>query len=332
MADRKSSALPIALVALALVAAAGGFWYWTTLEDDAPPPGFAVGNGRLEAVRIDVATKYPGRLAEVAVEEGDPVEAGQVLARIDAGEIEAELREAEAALRLAHREKSEAAAELTRRESDLALATQELGRTRILFDRGHASEETLDRRIAAADSARAAVRAAEAAVDAASEAIGAAEARVDRLAVTLAEHELLSPRGGRVLYRLAEPGEVLAGGGRVLSLLDLQDVYMTIFLPTREAGRLSLGAEARIVLDAAPEFVIPANVSFVSSEAQFTPKHVETKDERDRLMFRVKLQLPPDLLAAYTELVKTGLPGVAYVPIAADAEWPDELQIRLPDA
>lgn len=331
MAARKSTLLLLALALLA-IATGGGVWYWSTLQDDGPPAGFAMGNGRLEAVRIDVATKYPGRVAEVAVDEGDVVEAGQVLARIDAGEIEAELREAEASLRLAYREESEARAVLVSRESDLALATQELSRTRILFDRGHAPEETLDRRIAAEESARAAVRAAEAAVEAAGAAIEAAEARVDRLAVTLAEHELLAPRSGRVLYRLAEPGEVLAGGGRVLSLLDLQDVYMTIFLPTREAGRLSLGAEARIVLDAAPEFVVPAYVSFVASEAQFTPKHVETRDERDRLMFRVKLQLPPDMLAAYTELVKTGLPGVAYVPIDADAEWPDELQVRLPDA
>jgi len=117
-----------------------------------------------------------------------------------------------------------------------------------------------------------------------------------------------------------------------LSLLDLLDVYMTIFLPAREAGRLSLGAQARIVLDAAPEFVVPAYVSFVASEAQFTPKHVETEDERDRLMFRVKLQLPPDVLAEYAELVKTGLPGVAYVPTTGDATWPDKLRIRLPDA
>ena len=331
MAVRKSLLVLVGVAALA-IAAGGGFWYWTTLQNDGPPAGFAMGNGRLEAVRIDVATKYPGRVAEVAVEEGDSVEAGQVLARIDAGEIEAELREAEASLRLAIREESETRAELVSRESDLALANQELSRTRILFDRGHAPEETLDRRRAAEESARAAVRAAEAAVEAAGAAIEAAEARVDRLAVTLAEHELLSPRSGRVLYRLAEPGEVLAGGGRVLSLLDLEDVYMTIFLPTREAGRLSLGAEVRIVLDAAPEFVVPAHVSFVASEAQFTPKHVETRDERDRLMFRVKLQLPPDMLAAYTELVKTGLPGVAYLPIEAGAAWPDALQVRLPDA
>lgn len=330
MAIRKSL---LALLGLAAVAAAGGgYWYWTTLQDDGPPEGFAMGNGRLEAVRIDVATKYSGRLAEVAVEEGDSVEAGQLLARIDAGEIEAELHEAEASVRLAYREESEARAELSSRESDLALATQELSRTRVLFDRGHAPEETLDRRIAAEESARAAVRAAEATVEAAGAAIDAAEARVDRLAVTLAEHELLAPRSGRVLYRLAEPGEVLTGGGRVVSLLDLLDVYMTIFLPTRDAGRLSLGAEARIVLDAAPEFVVPAHVSFVASEAQFTPKHVETEDERDRLMFRVKLQLPPDVLAEYAELVKTGLPGVAYVPTTGDATWPETLRIRLPDA
>lgn len=319
-----------AVVVIALIA--GGCWYWAYLQDDALPEGFAVGNGRIEAVRIDVATKYAGRVAEVSVEEGEWVEAGQSIARIDAGEVEAELREAQAAVRLAHRQEAEAAAELARRRSEQALTAQELGRTQTLFERGHVSAEVLDQRTASDRSAKAAVAAAEAAVEAAGEAIDVAEARVDRLRLILDEHELRAPRDGRVLYCLAEPGEVLPGGGRVVSLLDLKDVYMTIFLPTREAGRLALDAEARIVLDAAPEYVIPASVSFVAAEAQFTPKQVETAEERDRLMFRVKVQIPVDLLERYAQLVKTGLPGVAYVRIASDAAWPDDLAPRLPDA
>lgn len=332
MSDQSSLVKRIAVGVVLAALVAGGLYYWMVLRDDGLPAGLAVSNGRIEAVRIDVATKYPGRLAEVLVAEGEWVAAGQLLARIDASEIEAELREAEAAVRLAHRQEAEAAAELTRRQSEQALTAQELARTRTLFERGHASAETLDQRTAANRSAAAAVAAAEAAAAAAVEGIDVAEARVDRLRLTLAEHDLLAPRAGRVLYRLAEPGEVLAGGGRVVSLLDLTDVYMTIFLPTREAGRVALGAEARIVLDAAPEYVVPASVSFVAAEAQFTPKHVETVEERDRLMFRIKVQIPAELLERYAQLVKTGLPGVAYVRIAADASWPDDLAPRLPDA
>lgn len=331
MSDRSSSLAKLAAAVAVAAVVAGGLWYWQILREPASPAGIATSNGRIEAVRIDVSTKYPGRIAEVTVEEGDWVEAGQLLARIDAGEVEAELREAEAALRLAHRQEAEASAELARRRSEQALTEQELARTRTLFERGHVSAEVLDQRTAADRSAKAAVAANEAAVAAAGEAIGAAEARVDRLELVVAEHELLAPRSGRVLYRLAEPGEVLGGGGRVVSLLDLSDVYMTIFLPTREAGRVALGTEARIVLDAAPEYVVPATVSFVAAEAQFTPKHVETAEERDRLMFRVKVQIAPELLERYARLVKTGLPGVAHVRIAGDAEWPPELAPRLPE-
>jgi HlyD family secretion protein len=133
-----------------------------------------------------------------------------------------------------------------------------------------------------------------------------------------------------VQYRVAQQGEVVAAGGRVLDLIDLGDVYMTFFLPTAAAGRIALGAEVRLVLDAAPQFVIPARVSFVASEAQFTPKTVETASEREKLMFRVKAQVPPELLRKYMLKVKTGLPGMAYVRLDDKVEWPARLQVRLP--
>ena len=107
---------------------------------------------------------------------------------------------------------------------------------------------------------------------------------------------LKSPIAGRVLYRLAEPGEVLAAGGKVLTVLELTDVYMTIFLPTALAGRIAVGSEARIVLDAVPQYVIPATISFVAARAQFTPKDVETRTEREKLMFRIKVRIDPELL------------------------------------
>ena len=136
-------------------------------------------------------------------------------------------------------------------------------------------------------------------------------------------------RDGRVQVRVAQPGEVLGGGGRVLNLLDLSDVYMTFFVPETVAGRVALGSEVRIVLDAAQGAVIPASVSFVASQAQFTPKTVETESEREKLMFRVKARIAPELLNKRLEQVKTGLPGMAYVKLDADAEWPAHLQVNV---
>lgn len=141
---------------------------------------------------------------------------------------------------------------------------------------------------------------------------------------------LKSPRDGRVQYRIAQPGEVLSAGGKVLNLLDLGDVYMTFFLPTAAAGRVRMGAEVRLVLDAAPQYVIPAQVSFVADVAQFTPKTVETAEERQKLVFRIKARIPADLLKKHIRSVKTGLPGIAYVRLDDRSEWPAHLQIRLP--
>jgi HlyD family secretion protein len=141
---------------------------------------------------------------------------------------------------------------------------------------------------------------------------------------------LKSPRDGRVQFRIAQPGEVLSAGGKVLNMVDLGDVYMTFFLPTASAGRVQIGAEARLVLDAAPQYVIPARATFVADVAQFTPKTVETADERQKLMFRIKAHIAPDLLKKHIRNVKTGLPGMAYVQLDPQAEWPSDLEVKLP--
>jgi HlyD family secretion protein len=123
---------------------------------------------------------------------------------------------------------------------------------------------------------------------------------------------------------------VLKEGGKVLNMIDLSDVYMTFFLPEAEAGQVHMGTEVRLVLDAIPQFVIPARVTFVADVAQFTPKTVETAVERQKLTFRIKAHIDKELLQKYLVHVKTGLPGVAYVRLDPNAEWPARLQERLP--
>jgi len=162
-------------------------------------------------------------------------------------------------------------------------------------------------------------------------AVTAAAATVQRIDAELDDSTLTAPRDGRVQFRLAQPGEVLGAGGKLLNLVDLSDVYMGFFLPETVAGRVALGAEVRIVLDAAPQWVIPAKVSFVASTAQFTPKTVETASERQKLMFRVKAQIDPQLLQKHLSQVKTGLPGQAWVLAEPGAQWPAHLQVKLPE-
>ncbi|SLN66151.1 HlyD family secretion protein [Oceanibacterium hippocampi] len=323
--------LRVAAVVVVLGVAAGGAgFYWWQQQRNELPDGFARANGRIEAERVDIALKFGGRIAEVLVREGAMVAAGERIARIDSTELEAQIRAAEAATRQARQELAQARALVVQREGELALAKADLNRTETLAARGYATREKLDQRRSKEITAAAALNTARAQVAAAEAAIEASEASVAARRADLADYSLTAPRGGRVQYRLAEPGEVLAAGGKVVTLLDLTDVYMDVYLPTDDAGRLRYGAEARLILDAAPQYVIPATVAFVASEAQFTPKYVETASEREKLTFRVKLQIPAEILGRYQEVIKTGVPGVAIVRISPEVPWPETLAVNLP--
>lgn len=320
----------VMLTVLIVLAAVVVLFAWRYFQPPALPEGIASGNGRLEATEVDITTKFPGRLAAVAVKEGDNVTAGQVLAHMDVRELEAELRQAQAQVTQTQKQRSAAAAVITQRKSEVALAEKTLVRSRELYENRNISIEQLQRSETALQTARAARAAAEAELALAAAAIDAARARVESVQTRIDDGALKTPIDGRVLYRLAEPGEVLPAGGKVLTVLDLTDATMTIFLPTLQAGRLHIGDQARIVLDAIPEYVIPATVTFVSPEAQFTPKEVETRTEREKLMFRVKVRIDPALLAKHAAIMKSGVPGVAYVRLGVDIEWPASLQVRLP--
>ena len=320
------------LVACALVAVIAGAAWVIVSRNGELPDTIAVGNGRIEATEVDIATKIAGRLESFFVQEGDLIEANTPVAKMDTDELEARLAAAKANLAQAEENRRLAEAVVAQRESELRLAQAELKRFKSLIGKGHVSQEQLDQARTAAETAAAALQAAKVQVASAEAGIEAAKAAIRQIQTNIDDSLLVSPVGGRVLYRLAEPGEVLAAGGKVATVLDVTDVYMTIFLPTAEAGKVRVGAEARIILDALPDYVVPAEVSFVAAEAQFTPKSVETRTEREKLMFRVRIRIDPELLRAYRDRVKTGVPGEAYVRLDERQPWPEALQVALPDA
>ncbi|BCA41447.1 HlyD family secretion protein [Kluyvera ascorbata] len=343
------------IVGIVVVIAAVAWWM---LRPPGLPAGFASSNGRIEATEVDIATKTAGRIESIVVKEGQFVRQGDVLARMDTRvlneqrlEAAAQIKEAQSAVAAAkalldQRQSEMRASEaiVKQRQAELDSTAKRHARSSTLSQRGAVSAQQLDDDRAAAESgraslesARAQVSAARAAIEAARTSIIQAQTRVEaaqaterRIMADIDDSELKAPRDGRIQYRVAEPGEVLAAGGRVLNMVDLADVYMTFFLPTEQAGLLAIGSEVRLILDAAPDLVIPANISFVASVAQFTPKTVETSDERLKLMFRVKARIPPELLAEHLEYVKTGLPGMAYVRLDNQQPWPATLMVRLP--
>lgn len=289
--------------------------------------GFVSSNGRTESTEVDITAKFGGRLEQVLVKEGDPVEATQILARLETRELEAQLRRAQAEVRRTEQEKHFAVAVIAQRKSELSLSQKDLERSKGLYENDTISLEQLQRDETAVETAKATLAAAQAQLSNAEAAIEAAIANTELIKTQIEDSVLRSPIRGRVLYRLAEPGEVLPGGGKVLTVLDPLDIYMTLFLPTHEAASVAVGAQARIVLDGIPDKVISAHVTYVAPRAQFTPKEVETRSEREKLMFRLKVQLDADYLRAHGALAKSGIPGVAYIQLDAQAEWPEELRV-----
>jgi HlyD family secretion protein len=304
---------------------------WHRLRASDVPEGFAVTNGRVEATKVYITTKYQGRIEAVLVREGDTIDVGQVLARMDTRTLKAQLRQAEAQIQRARDAKATANATVAQREAERAFWKSEVERERKLLETRATGQEVYEGIYAKWKAAEAALQAVKSQVIEAQAAIEAAAAEADRLRVDIDDGVLVSPRRGRVQYRLAEPGEVLPPGGRVLDTIDLTDVYVLFYLPEAEAGKVAVGAEARLLIDALPDVVIPATVYFVAPEAQFTPKTVETRTERQKLAFQVRARIDAALLKKYEPYIKIGLPGAVYVRLDPAAQWPENLQVRLPE-
>jgi HlyD family secretion protein len=235
------------------------------------PAGIVKAEGRIEATQVDVSSKYAGEVVDVAVQEGDKVAAGQVIARLSSPQLAPQLQAAQADLRSAKEARAQ-------------------------------------------------------------DAIKAAEAKVEQIKSMISEPTLLSPREGKVQYRLAHAGDSVRAGAPLVTLIDLSDVYMTVFLRAADAAKLAMGDEARIILDAAPDYIVPARVGFVASTAQSAPKAVETKEELAKLMLRVDVKIDPKVVETYYGKVETGLRGAAFVRTRPDAKWPADLQVKLPPA
>ena len=321
----KKSLMKILLVTAVAGVALSGYWYWK-IKQSSLPKGIALGNGRIESKLVDAAAKEVLRVKEILVDEGDLVQPGQVLVRLDTITLEAQLAEAKANVAAAQERLAIAKAAIVKQESEIELAKIELKRAGKLVEERAGSQREYDVRKTTLKTTMATMAEAQARLQTAMQEVEVAQFNVLTIQTRIDDATLKSPVRGRVLYRLVEVGEVLAAGGKALTLVNLEDIYMEIFLPSEQAAKIKIGAEARITIDHAPGRAAAGYVSFVSPEAQFTPKQVETRSERDKLMFRVKIRVPEELVASYIMYVKTGVRGVGYVKVDESAVWPDWLQ------
>jgi HlyD family secretion protein len=317
----KWTAAGAAVVVVAFI----GFGYWRK-KKNALPDGIAAGNGRIEGKLVDVSAKESLRVKKILVDEGALVKPGQVVVEMDTDTLEADHAAALASVAAAEEKLAVSKAAIVKQKSQIDLAGTQVKRSERLVAEHAGSQQELDVRRTNLKTTRASLGEVEAMLNTSIEEVEEAKQKAAAVETRIVDATMRSPVTGRVLYRLAEPGEVLAPGGKALTLVNLEDVYMEIFLPSDQAAAIKMGAEARIQVDFEPKRLIPGYVSFVSPEAQFTPKQVETKSEREKLMFRVKIQVPKEIASHYVERIKTGIRGVGYVKIKDNAAWPAKLQ------
>jgi HlyD family secretion protein len=317
--------LLILLAAVAVVGSFFGYQYWLDLQSRLPP-GIVSGNGRLEAKLVDIAAKEPLRVKQIFFDEGDVVKPGDVVAQMDTNTLEAQLAEAKMNVVATQEKEAVAQATIQRTKAQIDLAKIEVKRSQALVAQRAGSQRELDVRMTSLKTTSAALQEEEAKVRTIQQQVEVAKAQVATIQTRIDDATLRSPVLGRVLYKLAEVGEVLAAGGKAMTLVNLEDVYMEIYLPAADAARVKIGAEARIAFDQTAGRSIAGYVSFVSPEAQFTPKQVETRSEREKLMFRVKIKVPEKTVSGFIESIKTGVRGVGYVKLDESAEWPAWLQ------
>lgn len=276
-------------------------------------PAMIVASGHVEATRVRISTKVGGRLVSLAVREGDKVTTGQELGRID----DVDLR---LALQQAHAERDQAAADLRmhlagpRREDvaeleaqvttvavDLADAGRDLRRMQSLLDSGSGTTKARDDAQARRDMTAARLDAMREALtrmkagsrveekDGARARLAAAAARIAQLEQQMRDAIIMSPLSGLVTEKIAEQGELLQSGAPLNEVTNLADAWLNVYLPEADLGRIRIGQEAVVTTDGGQRRT--GKVSFVAQQAEFTPKNAQTKDERVKLVYKVKIAL-----------------------------------------
>ena len=306
---------------LLLIAAGSAFLYWK-LQPEPQPGQIVYGSGRIEADEVRIALEVPGRLVENRRREGEAVRSGELIARIDPVDFELQAGQASAQLNAARRSASQIDAQTHLARHHVETSRGDLARYETLRRQGWATVPQLDIR-------RNAYMAATGQVSVLSQQRAQADAQSEVAARSLAlarerlaRTRIHSPLSGRVLERLAEPGEVVAAGQPVTIIANLERVRLKLFVTEADLGRLRLGAPARIRVDSFPNRTFDARIAQVDAQAQFTPRDVHMKDERVRTVYGVTLEA-----ANPQGLLKPGMPADAWILWDEARGWPALLTV-----
>jgi HlyD family secretion protein len=327
---RRTAVVGGALVLLVAVAVAAWHWYAAT---ELGPPALR-GSGIIEVTQVDVAFEVPGRMVQRYVDEGAMLEKGAPVAQLDDREYRLQVERAAAAKAVAearHRlllrgsraqEVDQALSDLEAAESELWLQRRERDRITKLFAEGvvsrgerdraetlHANAEaTRDRARARLDLLREGFRTEE--IEQARAALQLAAKDLELAQLNLARCQLYAPAEGRVLSKSREAGEIVQAGTPIITVGDLGRPWVNVYVGERDLGKVELGMRAYVSVDSFPNQPFPGTVTFVSERAEFTPKNIQTPDERVKLVYRVKVEVQ-----TRNEALKPGMPADAVIPL-----------------
>ena len=295
---------PVVLAGLALLLVAAGFFgYDLWRAHQALPAGLIQVNGRIEGDRILVASRYPGRVAQLLAHEGDVVKAGQLLVKLDDSQARAQLRAARAAV--------------TALQADVEAARRHAEQAQRDAERFHALRAEGTASIHEAEQAELGARVAQDQYAAAQAQLARARAGLSEAQTVLADLSVRAPEDGTITTRMADSGEVAAAGSVLFTLVNLDHLYLKVYVPEALIGKIRLGLPAKIYTDAFPNRPFDAELRTIASQAEFTPKEVQTADERVKLVYAVKLYLKENPEHRLTP----GLPADAVIRWPEDAPW-----------
>ena len=316
----------LALVVAVAVASAIGWWQWTTTQRNVTHG--ITGSGIIEVTEVDVAFEVPGTILERFVDEGVMVDKGEPIARLDDREYRLQVDRAAAARAAADARyrlvvKGPRGQDIDQALSAVEAAVSMLDTTRRDFDRAKqlyqqqvVSRAEFDRVSTAFTGAQAALDQARARLDilqegARTEEIEEARARLRETEKALAIAELnlsrcqlFAPVAGRVLSKNREAGETVPAGASVVTLGDLSRPWLNLYIGERDLGKVHLGMPARVTVDSFPTQPFDGTVTFIADKAEFTPKNIQTPDERVKLVYRVKVEV-----TNRDEALKPGMPA-----------------------
>ncbi len=267
------------IIIVLIIASIAGYLYWSDVQERSGGERLEA-SGTIEAIDINVGTKVAGKIVTLNIREGDAIKSGDEIAVIDVPELYAQQRSAQAF-------ENSAKAKADNAKADLDRITE-------LFNNKMASDQQLDNARTTASSLY--------------DNYLQAKASVDIAQVQISNSKILAPISGVVLVKAVEQGELIQSGGTIVTMADLRSLEMKIYIPETKLGKISLGKEVSIRVDSFPKETFTGKVVYISDRSEFTPKNIQTKEERVNQVFAIKIDIPNDSLR-----LKPGMP--------ADATW-----------